>query len=119
MNAWGAYRSRGVTSFAGVMFGLLGAAASAALWLHEVSPGNPLTRYVTQNMLSASNGWGALVAVATVAGGLALLMALLGTIGSRSGVLIGFALSVIALSYPFAYLAQIVARPFTGHGPFH
>jgi hypothetical protein len=99
--------------------GLVGTAASALLWLHEVSPSSGITRFVTQHVLGAADGWTALVTVATVAGGLGLLVAILGTIGSRrgGGAVLGVVFSLIALTYPFAYAAQLVARPFTGgHG---
>ncbi|HEY7400716.1 MAG TPA: hypothetical protein VH989_07445 [Actinomycetota bacterium] len=99
--------------------GLVGSVASAMLWLHEVNPSGGVTRFVAQKVLGTSDGWTALVTIAAVAGGLGLLVAILGTIGSRrsGGAVFGVVLSLIALSYPFAYAAQLVARPFTGgHG---
>ena len=103
-----------------VVAGLVGAAASGVLWLHEVSPHNGVTMFVSDRLLHHANGWSELVMIAAVAGGLGLLVAILGTIGSRSrgaGAVVGVMLSLLALTYPFAYLAQQVARPFTGGGP--
>jgi hypothetical protein len=102
-----------------VVTGLVGTAASAMLWLHEVNPSSGLTHFVTLKVLGGADGWTALVTIAAVAGGLGLLVAILGTIGSRrsGGAVFGVVLSLIALSYPFAYAAQLAARPFTGgHG---
>lgn len=99
--------------------GLVGSAASAMLWLREVNPSGELTRFVTQSVLGTSDGWTALITLAAVAGGLGLLVAILGTIGSRrstGGIMVAIVLSLIALSYPFAYVAQVVAKPFTGSG---
>ncbi|HEV8564439.1 MAG TPA: hypothetical protein VGR41_05960 [Actinomycetota bacterium] len=108
-------------SVAGVALvtGLVGSAASAMLWLHEVRPASGLTRFVTQSVLGTSDGWTALITVAAVAGGLGLLVAILGAIGSRrssGGVVFAIVFSLIALTYPFAYVAQVVAKPFTGNG---
>jgi hypothetical protein len=89
------------------------------LWLHEVRPASGLTRFVTQSVLGTSDGWTALITVAAVAGGLGLLVAILGAIGSRrssGGVVFAIVFSLIALTYPFAYVAQVVAKPFTGNG---
>jgi hypothetical protein len=99
--------------------GLVGSAASVMLWLREVNPSSELTRFVTQKMLGTSDGWTALITVAAVAGGLGLFVAILGTIGSRrssAGVVLAVVFSLIALSYPFAYVAQVVAKPLTGSG---
>jgi hypothetical protein len=99
--------------------GLVGSAASVVLWLHEVNPSSELTRFVEQRMLGTSDGWTALITIAAVAGGLGLLVAILGTIGPRrssAGVVFAVVFSLIALSYPFAYVAQVVAKPFTGSG---
>ncbi|MBI3648252.1 MAG: hypothetical protein HY240_05845 [Actinobacteria bacterium] len=103
-----------------VVAGLVGALASGVLWLHEVNPHSDIVRFVTTRLLGSTDGWGALVTVAAVAGGLGLLVAILGTIGSRTrggGAVFGIVLSLLALSYPFAYLAQQIARPFTSGGP--
>ena len=111
-------RAGGSVAGVAIVSGLVGMAASTALWLHQVNPDNSITRFVTENLLG-TDGWTALITVAAVAGGLGLLVAVLGTIGSRggAGIVFGVVVSLIALSYPFAYAAQVVARPFTGGGP--
>jgi len=102
-----------------IVAGLIGTTSSGLLWLHEVSPHNSVTKFVEHQMLGATSGWTALVTIAAVAGGLGLLVAILGTIGSRDkgGAVFGVAFSLMALSYPFAYLAQQVAAPFSSGGP--
>jgi hypothetical protein len=99
--------------------GFVGAAASSVLWLHQVNPSSDITRFVSRSMLGSSDGWTALITVAAVAGALGLLVAILGTFGSRGrsgGVVLAIVFSLIALTYPFAYVAQVVARPLTGGG---
>ena len=111
--------SRGSLAAIPIVSGLLGAMASGALWLHEVNPDNGLTKFVTNHVLGATDGWSALITVAAVAGGLGLFVAIISAIGSRArgGTVFGVMLSLIALSYPFAYAAQQIARPFSGGGP--
>lgn len=124
MSSWGSYgrSSRSAASFTVILFGLAGAAASAALWLRQIAPGSQLMRFMSRDVFANTQGWTALVLVAAVCGGVALLLALVGSIGSRSaggGAVVGFVLAMLALSYPFAYMASMVARPFSGGGPFH
>jgi hypothetical protein len=109
------------TSIGGISIvaGLLGAACSAVLWIRERDPHNSIVKYVTDKLFSGTDSWNALVTIAAVAGGLGLLVAILGVIKSQRGgsSVFGLVLSLLALSYPFAYLAQQVARPFTNGGP--
>jgi hypothetical protein len=108
----------GSIAWIALVTGFVGMAASVMLWLHEVSPSSELSQFVTQRMLGTPDGWTAMITVAAVAGGLGLLVAILGTIGSshRGGVVLAVVFSLVALSYPFAYVAQVVAKPFTGSG---
>jgi hypothetical protein len=113
-------RSSG-TSVGGIAIvaGLLGAACSAVLWLHERDAHNGIARFVSDRLFGATDSWNALITVAAVAGGLGLLIAIVGVIKSQHGgsSVVGLILSLLALSYPFAYLAQQVAHPFTNGGP--
>ncbi len=101
------------TGLAPALVGIIGALASVMLWLRQVTPNGPVTRFLAEHVLAGAQNWDGLIVVATIAGGIVLLMAILSSIGSRAGAVVGFVLAVIALSYPFAYLAQLVARPFT------
>jgi hypothetical protein len=116
----GSSHSGSVTGISAVS-GLIGMAASALLWLHQINPHNGLIRLIEQQVLGQTSGWTTLVTIAAVAGGLGLLVAILGAISSRDGrgAVFGIVLSLIALSYPFAYLAQQVSQPFSGGGPLH
>jgi hypothetical protein len=102
-----------------VVAGLLGAVCSAVLWLHERDPHNGIVRYVTDKLSGETNSWNALITLAAIAGGLGLVVAIVGMIKSQRGgaSVFGLILSLLALSYPFAYLAQQVAQPFTKGGP--
>ena len=102
-----------------IVAGLVGAVATAFLWVHEISPDSPLVDFVTERVLEGTDGWTALVTVAAVSGGLGLLVTVLGSIGTREksgGAIFGGILCLAALTYPFAYLAQIVSKPFEGGG---
>jgi len=102
-----------------VIAGLLGAACSAVLWLRERDPHNGIVTYVTGKLSGGTNSWNALITLAAIAGGLGLMVAIVGMIKSQRGgaSVVGLILSLLALSYPFAYLAQQVAQPFTKGGP--
>jgi hypothetical protein len=102
-----------------VVAGLLGAACSGVLWMREHDPHNGVVKFVSDRLFSGTDSWNALVTIAAVAGALGLLVAILGVIKSQRGgsAVFGLILSLLALSYPFAYLAQQVAHPFTNGGP--
>jgi hypothetical protein len=115
MSSWGTYGRTSGTGVLVVLIGIAGVVASGLLWLHEVAPTSELTRFMTEDVLGGSQGWTALIWVAGFCGVTALLISILEMIGSRRGgsLLLGFFLAVMALSYPFAYAAEVVSRPFT------
>jgi hypothetical protein len=103
-----------------IIAGLVGAASSGVLWLREQDAKDPIVKWVTDTLFHGTEGWSGLITIAAVAGGLGLLVTILGVAGSRqrggAGV-IGMILSLLALSYPFAYFAQQIAEPFTNRSP--
>jgi len=103
-----------------VIAGLVGAACSGVLWLRERDAHDPIVKWVTDTLFHGTDGWSALVTIAAVAGGLGLLVTILGVAGSRErggASVAGMILSLLALSYPFAYTAQQFAEPFTNRSP--
>jgi hypothetical protein len=114
---------RGSTSSVGgiaVVAGLVGAACSGVLWLRERDPHNSISTWVSDKLFNGTDSWNALLTLAAVAGALGLTVAILGVVKSRDrggSSAFGMILSLLALSYPFAYLAQQVAAPFTTGGP--
>jgi hypothetical protein len=103
-----------------IVAGLLGAACSSVLWIRERDPHNGIVKFVTDKLFAGTDSWNGLITIAAVAGGLGLMVAILGVIKSRDRggtSVVGLILSLLALSYPFAYLAQQVAQPFTKGGP--
>jgi hypothetical protein len=98
---------------------LLGALSSFVLWVHQANPHSELFRFMSSDFGVSSASRNALLLTSGVLGGVCLLIAVMTAFGSRSHgatVLVGLALGVFALSYPFAYFASFVSQPIT-HSP--
>ena len=90
-------------TFVAILVGLVGAAASALLWLHRISPDSPFLNSITSHLNANATLNDRLGIVAFAAGAIAIGMALLSAIGGKrggTGVVIALVLGVGALSYP-------------------
>jgi hypothetical protein len=104
-------------TFVAILVGLAGAAASALLWLHRISPDSTFLESVTSHLTANATLSDRLEIVALAAGVLAIAMALLSVIGGKkggTGVVIAVVLGIGALSYPVLVSLNIIGTNIKG-----
>jgi hypothetical protein len=100
-----------------VLVGLVGAACSAILWLHRISPNSRFLVSVTSRLTSSSVLGDRLEMVALVAGIVAIAIGLLSVIGGSkagAGVVVAVVLGVGAVSYPVLVSLNLVGKTING-----
>ena len=122
MSTWGTYgrvSHGGALGLVAVVGGLLGSFSSFVLWVYQAHPNSTLFKWVSEDFGVSSSSRDALLLMAAILGGLALLIAIVTAFGSRphgASIIVALVLGVFALSYPFAYFASFVLQPIT-HSP--
>lgn len=104
-------------TFVAVLVGLAGAACSAILWLHQISPDSAFLGSITSHLTSSAVLGDRLEVVALAAGVIAILIGLLSVIGGSkggAGVVVAVLLGVGALSYPVLVSLNIVGKAING-----
>ena len=104
-------------TFLAVGVGLAGAACSAILWLHRISPGSTFLRSVTVRLTSGAMLGTRLEVVALVAGIIAIGAGLISAIGGRkggTGVVVAVVLGLGAISYPVLVSLNLAGNAIGG-----
>jgi hypothetical protein len=104
-------------AFIAVLVGLAGAACSAILWLHRISPDSNFLGSITSHLTSSAVLGDRLEVVALAAGIIAILVGLLSVIGGSkggAGVVVAVVLGVGALSYPVLVSLNLIGKTING-----
>jgi hypothetical protein len=113
----GIYQSSGHTrnplGVVSVFVGVVGALASAVLWAYHYDPGGPFVRSIASKLgpgLALGDG---MVLLAAICGGLAITMAIAGSVGgsTKGSSAIAIVFGAIALSYPVLSWFKVLSRP--------
>lgn len=106
-------RTRNPLGAVAVLVGVVGAGSSAVLWAYQYSPSGPLVRSIASNLGPGIALGDSLVLLAAICGGLAVVMAIAGSLGGsmRGSSVLAVVFGVIALSYPVLTWFQVVSRP--------
>jgi hypothetical protein len=113
----GIYQSSGRTRdpLGGVamLIGIAGAFASVILWAYQLDPQGALVHSVASKLGPGLAFGDGLVLTAAICGGVAVTMAIAGSLGGsmRGASAIAIVFGVIALSYPVLAWFQVISRP--------
>jgi hypothetical protein len=113
----GIYQSSGHTrnplGVVSVFVGIVGALISVVLWAYQYDPGGPFVRSVASRLGPGLALGDSMVLVAAICGGLAIAMAITGSVGgsTKGSSAIAIVLGVIALSYPLLSWFKVLSRP--------
>lgn len=100
-----------------VLVGLVGAACSALLWLHRISPSSTFLASITVRLTSSAMLGQRLEVVALAAGVIAIGAALISAIGGRkggTGVVVAVVLGLGAISYPVLVSLNLAGNAIGG-----
>ncbi len=115
--AMGIYQSSGRTrnplGTIAVLVGIAGAFASVVLWAYQLDPSGTFVRSIASKLGPGIALGDGLILVAAICGGIAVIMAIPGSIGGsmRGSSVTAIVFGVIALSYPVLTWFQVVSRP--------
>ena len=104
-------------TFVAVLVGLAGAACSAILWLHRISPDSNFIGSVTSRLTSSAVLGDRLEVVALAAGIIAIFIGLLSAVGGSkggTGVVVAVVLGLGALSYPVLVSLNLIGNTING-----
>ena len=104
-------------TFVAVLVGLVGAACSAILWLHRISPDSTFIVSITSRLASNAVLGDRLEVVALAAGIIAIFIGLLSVIGGSkggAGVVVAVTLGLAAISYPVLVSLNLIGNNITG-----
>jgi len=106
-------RTRNPLGAVAVLAGVVGAGASAVLWTYQYDPRGLLVRSIASKLGPGIALGDRLVLLAAICGGLAVVMAIAGSLGGsmRASSVVATVLGAIGLSYPVLTWFQVVSRP--------
>ena len=111
-------RTRNPLGAVSVVLGIVGAAASVALWAYQFDPSGPFVRSFASKLGPGLASGDALVLFAAIFGALAVISAIAVSLGgsTRASSVVAIMLGVIALSYPLLSWFKVFTRPLLRHG---
>jgi hypothetical protein len=113
----GIYQSSGRTRdpLGGVamLIGIAGAFASVVLWAYQLDPRGTVVRSIASKLGPGFAFGDGLVLTAAICGGLAVIIAIAGSLGGtmRGSSVVAIVFGAIALSYPVLAWFQVISRP--------
>jgi len=113
----GIYQSSGHTrnplGVVSVFVGIVGALISVVLWAYQYDPGGPFVRSVASRLGPGLALGDSMVLLAAICGGLAIAMAITGSVGgsTKGSSAMAIVFGVIALSYPLLSWFKVLSRP--------
>ena len=106
-------RTRDPLGGVAMLIGIAGAFASVVLWAYQLDPHGGFVHSIASRLGPGIALGDGLVLTAGICGGLAVIMAIAGSLGGsmRGSSVVAIVFGVIALSYPVLAWFQVISRP--------
>lgn len=98
-----------------LLVGVVGAACSLVLWLFQANPDGELIGTIASRLGAGALVGDRLLVIALVCGGVAVGLAIVGSLGGRMGGsgVVAVVLGAIALSFPILSSLDVITRPLS------
>jgi hypothetical protein len=95
--------------------GAIGATCSLILWVYQANPDGDLIRTISDRLGSGALLGDRMTVIALVCGGIAVALAIVGSLGGRMGGsgVVAVLLGAIALSFPILSSVDVISRPLS------